>query len=303
MLNKLISRVLPHLPKDLIWLFSRRYIAGVTLHEAIEEALKLNRKGIKVSVDLLGEQISNIQEAENYKDSYLETIQAGEKYKLDATYSIKPTMFGLLEDEEKCYQFIKEIVVFAKNHNKMVRLDMEDSKCVDKEIRLFEKLYNEFPANVGIVLQAYLRRTFNDLEYLNALKKEGYPINIRICKGIYIEPEEIAFKKKNEINHHFFRDVRYMFEHDMYPGIATHDRKLIRPVLKYLKDKSIPTSKYEFQMLYGVTPSLRKKIVSAGHTMRVYLPYGKDWFNYSTRRLKENPRMINHIIKSLFIRG
>ena len=180
---------------------------------------------------------------------------------------------------------------------------MEDSPCTDMEIELYRKLQKEFPANVGLVLQAYLRRTLDDLKSLTVLNSEKYPLNFRLCKGIYIEPEAISFKKYKEINQHYLEDLEYCFRNKMFTGIATHDKSLIEGAYKLISKYNVPENMYEFQMLYGVTPHLRETIVNQGHRMRVYVPFGKKWFGYSTRRLKENPKMASHIIKAIFYKG
>jgi proline dehydrogenase len=303
MFNKLIAAMLPYFPKSFIWLFSKRYIAGKTIEDAIRESRKLNEEGIMVTVDLLGEFITNLDQAEENKKEYLDIIQTFEKENIDGNYSLKPTMFGLLLDEETCYSNIREIVKLAADYNNFVRVDMEDSQCVDKEIKLFRRLKNEFPKNVGLVFQSYLKRTLDDIKALEDIHSESTPINYRLCKGIYVEPASIAYKKYHEINEHFLIDLEYMFQKKMYPGIATHDKNLVEGAYKLIEKYNVPKNMYEFQMLYGVTPELRKSIVEQGHRMRVYVPYGSQWFAYSTRRLKENPRMASLIIKALFFRG
>ncbi len=303
MFNKLIAALLPYMPKKLVWLFSKRYIAGPTLADAIHASKELNKEDMKVTVDVLGEYIKDLDEARKNKEEYLEVIEAIEKEKIDGNYSLKPTMFGLLIDKDVCYENIREVVVKAASYNNFVRIDMEDSSCVDLEIELFRKLKSEFPKNVGLVFQAYLKRTLTDLKDLLDIHSEETPINYRLCKGIYVEPAEIAFKKYEEINQHFLEDLEFMFSHKIYPGIATHDKPLIEGAYKLIEKYQVPKDKYEFQMLYGVTPELRKSIVEKGHPMRVYVPFGEQWFGYSTRRLKENPKMAFHIIKALFYRG
>jgi len=303
MFNKFIASLLPYFPKSFIWLFSKRYIAGKTIQDAIRESKKLNREGIMVTVDLLGEFITNLKQAEDNKDEYLEIIRIFEKENIDGNYSLKPTMFGLLLDEEVCYNNIREIVKTASEYGNFVRVDMEDSQCVDKEIRLFRRLKKEFPESVGLVFQAYLKRTLSDIKTLEKLNTETNPVNYRLCKGIYVEPAQIAYKKYAEINEHFLTDLDYMFSKKMYPAIATHDKQLVEGAYKLIEKYNVPTDKYEFQMLYGVTPELRRSIVEKGHRMRVYVPYGSQWFAYSTRRLKENPKMASLIIKALFFRG
>ncbi len=303
MFNKLIAALLPLFPKKLVWLFSKKYIAGPKLDDAMRVSKDLNSKGIKVTIDVLGEFITNLDEAEANKNEYIELIETTEKNKIDGNYSLKPTMFGLLINKDVCYNNIREIVQKAVEYNNFVRVDMEDSQCVDLEIELFRKLKKEFPKNVGLVFQAYLKRTLNDITNLMDIHAEDNFINYRLCKGIYVEPAEIAYKKYQEINDHFLEDLEYMFKNKIYSGIATHDKPLVEGSYKLIEKYNVPKHMYEFQMLYGVTPELRKSILEKGHFMRVYVPFGEQWFGYSTRRLKENPKMANHIIKALFVRG
>ncbi|MBT3801887.1 MAG: proline dehydrogenase [Bacteroidetes bacterium] len=303
MFNKLIAGLLPYMPKSLVWIFSKRYIAGITIEDAIQASKDLNKEGIKVTLDVLGEFIKNLDEAEANKNEYLEIIEIAEKNKIDGNYSLKPTMFGLLIDTEICYKHIREIVAKAASYNNFVRVDMEDSQCVDLEIDLYRKLKAEFPKNVGLVVQAYLKRTLPDLKALLDIHSDEIPLNYRLCKGIYVEPAEIAYKKYEEVNLHFIEDLDFMFANKVYPAIATHDKNLVDASYELIEKYEVTKEKYEFQMLYGVTPELRKSILDKGHIMRVYVPYGKQWFAYSTRRLKENPKMAWLIIKALFVRG
>lgn len=303
MFNKMIAGILPYMPKNFVWIFSKRYIAGKKIDDAVRVSKELNSQGIKVTIDLLGEFITRLDEAENNKLEYLEIIERITKEKIDGNFSLKPTMFGLLIDKEVCYKNIREIVAKAASYNNFVRVDMEDSQCVDLEIELYRKLKAEFPKNVGLVVQAYLKRTLKDLENLMDLHSKEIPLNYRLCKGIYVEPAEIAYKNYLEINKHFLEDLDFMFKNGVYPGIATHDKPLVEGAYKLIEKYKVPKSMYEFQMLYGVTPELRKSIVDKGHTMRVYVPFGEQWFAYSARRLKENPKMAMLIIKALFVRG
>ncbi len=301
--NKLVAALLPLMPKNLVWVFSKRYIAGKTINDALKASRSLNSNGYMVTIDLLGEFITKLSEAEANREMYLEIIEQIQKNKIDGNYSLKPTMFGLLIDKEACYQNIREIVKKAVSFNNFVRIDMEDSQCVDLEIELFRKLKQEFPEHVGLVFQAYMRRTLDDMKSLLDLHSEKNPLNFRLCKGIYVEPESIAFKKYEEINQHFLEDLEFIFQQGIYPGIATHDVKLVEGAYQLIEKYKVPKDKYEFQMLYGVTPSLRKSIIDKGHRLRVYVPFGEDWFAYSTRRLKENPKMASDIMKAFFIRG
>jgi len=291
------------MPKKLVWIFSRKYIAGETIEDAVKVCRALNRQHIKITIDLLGEFITRLDEATANKIAYLDIIDRIEKEKIDGNYSLKPTSFGLLLDPEICYHNIREIVAKAASYGNFVRVDMEDSQCTDLEIDLFRKLHAEFPKNVGLVLQAYMRRTLQDIRNMKDMHQAGAPLNFRLCKGIYVEPEHIAFKKYQEVNDHYLEDLDYMFREGMYPGIATHDKPLVEGAYKLIEKYNVPKDRYEFQMLYGVTPELRQSIVDKSHVMRVYVPFGKEWFGYSTRRLKENPKMATHIIKALFIKG
>ncbi len=299
----MIAAILPHMPKFVVWIFSKRYIAGKKIEDAIKASKDLNKDGMMVTIDLLGEFITKIEQAEDNKNEYLEIINTVETESIDGNYSLKPTMFGLLIDKDKCYEYIREIVALAASYNNFVRVDMEDSQCTDLEIELFRKLKEEFPENVGLVFQVYLKRTLDDIKSLQDINSKDNPINYRICKGIYVEPAEIAYKEKDKINEHFLEDIEYCFENGIYPGIATHDKFVVEGSLKLIKKHNVPKENYEFQMLYGVTPELRRSIIEKGHRMRVYVPYGEQWFAYSTRRLKENPKMANHIIKAIFIKG
>jgi proline dehydrogenase len=303
MFNKLIAAILPYFPKKFIWIFSRAYISGETLEDAMRVSKDLNNKKIKVTLDVLGEFINTIEEADANKKEYLDLIDISYKYGIDGNFSVKPTSFGLLIDKSICYSYVREIVAKAASYNGFIRIDMEDSPCTADEIELYRKLKTEFPLNVGLVLQAYLKRTMKDIEGMMDLNNPASPLNYRLCKGIYVEPEAISYKKYEEINQHYLEDLEFMLKNKIYVGIATHDKPLIEGAYKLIEKHNVPKKMYEFQMLYGVTPKLRESVVNDGHTMRVYVPFGKKWFGYSTRRLKENPKMASHIIKAIFYKG
>jgi proline dehydrogenase len=303
MFNKIIAAILPYFPKKFIWIFSKAYISGETIDDAMRVSKDLNSKKIKVTLDVLGEFIKTLDEAEENKKEYINLIDVSNRNKIDGNFSVKPTSFGLLIDKEACYNYIREIVAKAAETNGFIRIDMEDSPCTNDEITLFRRLKAEFPANVGLVLQAYMRRTMKDIEEMADLNTPEIPLSFRLCKGIYVEAEAIAFKKYEEINQHYLEDLEFMLKNKIYVGIATHDKPLIEGAYNLIKKYNVPKNMYEFQMLYGVTPGLRESIVNAGHTMRVYVPFGKQWFGYSTRRLKENPKMASHIIKAVFYKG
>ncbi len=303
MINKVIANMLPYMPKKLIWIFSKRYIAGETIEDGLKAAKELNKQGIEVTIDLLGEFITNLEQAEDNKNQYLEIIERFTSENIVGNFSLKPTMFGLLINKDICRDHIEEVIKKAVEKDTFVRIDMEDSQCVDIEIEIYKYLLAKYPKNVGLVVQAYLRRTLDDLTNLKQVQLNGTPLNFRLCKGIYVEPEHIAFKDFKEVQNHFTEDLEFMFDQQMYAGIATHDKELVERAYELIEKKNVSKGMYEFQMLYGVTPDLRKSIVEKGHKMRVYVPFGKEWFGYSTRRLKENPKMAYHIIKALFFRG
>ena len=303
MFNKFIASILPYFPKKFIWIFSRAYISGVTMADAMRASKELNAQGVRVTLDVLGEFIKSLDEAEENKQEYLDLIEETQRNGINGNYSLKPTSFGLLIDKDVCYTLMREIVAKAASFNNFCRIDMEDSPCTDLEIELYRRLHAEFPKNVGLVVQAYLKRTYNDLENMLDMNTPEIPTNYRLCKGIYIEPAEIAYKKYEEINQHYLENLEFMFKNRIYAGIATHDKPLIEGAYELIRKYNVPKNMYEFQMLYGVTPKLRQSIVDGGHVMRVYVPFGERWFGYSTRRLKENPKIASHIIKALFVKG
>ncbi len=295
--------MLQYLPRDFVRLFSNRYIAGEELKDAVKVTRNLNNQGVKASMDLLGEFQTRAEKVEYYKKEYISLIEESVATGLDNSFSVKPTMFGLLLNQDMCYSNMRDIVAKAASYKRFVRIDMEDTQCTDMELSMYKRLLIEFPNHVGIVLQAYLKRTLDDLKDLAEFDKGRGLINARLCKGIYNEPADMAFKNKDEINRNFLIDLEYMLQNNLYPAIATHDKKLVQGAYKLIAEHKTTPDRFEFQMLFGVKPDLRKSIVDKGFTMRVYVPYGKDWFNYSTRRLKENPRMITHMIKALFLQG
>ena len=303
MFNKMIAGLLPYMPKKLVWIFSKRYIAGESLEDAMRESRQLNAEQTMVTVDILGEYIKELSEATENKKQYIDLIRRFTSENIDGNFSVKPSMFGLLLEKEACYQNIREIVSVADECDTFIRVDMEDSSCTDAEVEIFRRLKAEFPTRVGLVVQSYMRRTLSDIRDLMDMHSEEAPLNFRLCKGIYVEPAEVAFKKYQEVRDHYLEDLEFMLQNGIYVGIATHDKYLVDKAFELLEKYNTPKDKYEFQMLYGVTPDLRSRITGAGHRMRVYVPYGVQWFGYSTRRLKENPNMTWLIIKALFVRG
>ena len=274
-LNQSIVAFVKILPKSIVHIFARKYIAGQTLQDAVNVVKDLNAKGIMATMDVLGESIQNKDEALIAKKECLETLQAIYDNKLDANLSIKPTQLGLALDPEFCYNLLDEIIARAKELNNFVRIDMEDSSVTQVTIDVFNRL-REKHENTGIVVQAYLKRTLDDVKKLD---KNG--TNYRLCKGIYVEPAEIAYKGRREVQDNFLAILEQMMNDGNYVGIATHDDYLVEGAYKLIKEKNLDKNKYEFQMLYGVKEGLRNKINADGHRIRVYVPYGEHWYAYS----------------------
>jgi proline dehydrogenase len=291
----LIVVSLPLVPKPLVGYFSRRYIAGSSLEDAVKEVKRLNSLRMCATIDVLGEAIKDIQQAQGPVEIYLKVLEAIEREKLDANISVKPTQLGLMLDYNKCFENYSHLLDEAKKRNNFVRIDMEDATTTDATLKLYTELKREY-SNVGVVLQAYLRRTVNDIAQLS---KKVDNLNFRLCKGIYIESHQIAWKDREIIRQNFRTLLKELFRRGIYVGIATHDEWLVWAALDLIHRLNVPHDRYEFQMLLGVLPELRKIIVDAGHKLRVYTPFGEQWYAYSTRRLRENPQVAGHIIKAM----
>ena len=292
--HNLLVKTVQMMPVNVVWLFSKKYIAGKTLQSAVDTVKGLNSKGILATLDVLGESIKTKEEASSAKNQAMEVLDAIVKNKLNANLSIKPTQMGLAIDKEFAYHQILELVKKAKEINNFVRIDMEDSPFTDLTIEVYKRIYEEY-SNVGIVLQAYLKRTYNDTIVLNKLGT-----NYRLCKGIYIEPATIAYKDKQAVRDNFMKSLELMLKSGNYVGIATHDSYLIDKSYELIKELNIPKDKFEFQMLLGVREDLRDKINKDGYKIRIYVPFGEDWYKYSIRRLQENPNIAGHIVKEFF---
>lgn len=292
--HNLLVKTVQAMPEKIVWTFSKKYIAGKTLQSAVDTVKSLNAKGILATLDVLGESITTKDEAVKAKQKALEVFDAILKNKLLANLSIKPTQMGLSIDKEFAYQNILELVKRAHEISNFVRIDMEDSPFTDLTIDVYKKIYEEY-SNVGIVLQAYLKRTYNDVIILNK-----FGTNYRLCKGIYIEPATIAYKDKQAVRENFLKCLELMLKNGNYVGIATHDKYLIDKAYEMIKDMNIPKDMFEFQMLLGVREDLRDKINKDGFKIRIYVPFGVDWYKYSMRRLQENPQLAGHIVKEFF---
>lgn len=285
---------MPLVPKFIVKIFSKPYVAGPDLFDAVNVVKKLNTLGIIATMDVLGESASQKEESEEAVQEYFRALDVIDKEKLDCNISIKPTQLGLLLDKDFCYQKIRSIVSKAAGYNNFVRIDMEDSSCTENTIELFLRLRKEF-SNVGIVLQAYLRRSLNDV-----IRLAENQVNFRLCKGIYVESRNIAYKEHTIVNDNFALLIQTALNAGSYVGIATHDEHVIWKSLSVIHTLNKQKANYEFQMLLGVDEQLRNILVNAGYPVRIYVPYGKNWYAYSMRRLKENPKIALYIIKALF---
>jgi proline dehydrogenase len=297
LINKILAWMLPLVPKVIVRFFSKKYIAGSTFDDAINKIKEFNARGIMATVDILGEEIKKEEDALAVVNQYKEVLLAIEAHKLDSNISIKPTHLGLKISKEFCYCNIKSIVEEAIIHKNFVRIDMEDHTCTADTIEIYLRLKEKY-LNVGVVLQSYLRRTLDDANRLIE-----YKANLRLCKGIYKEPKNVAYTNRSIVNNNFKYVLEKLLNSGCYVGIATHDEELVWHALSHIDKLGLNKEKYEFQMLLGVTEELRDQLVSAGHRMRVYVPFGEHWYAYSMRRLKENPNITRSVIRNMFIRS
>jgi len=315
-LSKLIVGVTLRMPRWFVRWVSRRYVAGTTLDDAVSVMKRLESEGACFTIDVLGEEISSMDEAQYFLDEYVRVMNAIVEHKLDSNLSIKPTAFGLLIDKEKGMANIESLVRQAAAHDMFVRLDMEDHRVTTETIQVVLDLHQKGLTNVGTVLQGRLHRTPNDIE--NVAMAIGPNADYRICKGIYLEPENIAYTTRGEIRSKTNEAIRMALEHGAYVGIASHDVPVVDYTLKTLDElnmgpMSVDPRKnagperngkgpgYEFQMLLGVRGPMRRKLTKAGHRTRVYIPYGEKWYEYSIRRLQENPTIGLQIAKAFLM--
>jgi len=293
--DTLVKYGMPFVPKPIVGRVAQRYVAGDTLDDAVRALRALNEEGAMGTVDILGEEVREPGKATAAVAEYLRLLDRIEDEKLDANISIKPTMLGLNIDQTLCEENLSSIVERAAGADNFVRIDMEDHSCTDKTIRLFRRMHEKHPSSVGLVLQSYLHRTIADINSLLPLVP-----NIRICKGIYREPREIAWKDFETIRANFVFATEKLLSSGAYVGIATHDPHLVWAGMQIVDRLGLDHDRYEFQMLLGVDPELRRVILANGHQLRVYVPYGKDWYPYSIRRLRENPTVAHHVVRAMF---
>lgn len=298
MLNQIILSSLNIVPKPIVRIFANSYIAGETISDAVKTVKKLNALNCRTSIDLLGEYVKHKDQALKEMDLRYGVIDAIIDNNLNSNQSIKLTSLGLEIDFEFCYENTLKIVKYAKERNVLIRMDMEDSPFHDRTFDIYNKLRSEGYDNVGVVIQACMKRSNEDLEELS--KQNA---SVRLCKGIYVEPEKIAHKSYEDINNNYKKLLDFLFDNKMYVGIATHDDALINYALTQISERNLSKDEYEFQMLLGVRESKRDEIIKLGHNMRIYVSFGKDWYGYSMRRFKENPKIVGHVFKSILTGG
>lgn len=301
LLNRFIVTTLPLVPRFVVGKVARRYVAGENLEEALDVVARLNGEGAMATLDVLGESVSTREPAEAAVEEYLRLIDAIAARGLDANVSLKPTQLGLSFDPDFCRDNIGRVVERAAQHDSFVRIDMEDRTTTDATIDVFRQLHRRHGdgqhGRVGIVLQAYMRRTLADIAAL-----PGELTNVRLCKGIYIEPRQDAWKGYETVRLAFLQALEKLLRQGVYVGIATHDEYLTCGAVGLIDKLGIDRDRYEFQMLLGVDAALRKILIAGGHRLRVYVPYGPDWYDYSIRRLRENPEVAGHVMRA-FLRG
>ncbi len=294
-LNRLVVKTLPLVPKAVVRRIASRYVAGETLEEALALVRGLNAEGCRATLDVLGEDVTREDETEATVVAYERALADIAAQGLDSNISVKLTALGLKLDPSHCRRQFGRIVAAAKKQGIFVRIDMEDSPVTEETIRIFFETREKYD-KVGIVLQAYLRRSAEDARRIAAVGG-----NVRVCKGIYVEPPSIAFQDREEIRASYVALVEQLLSAGSYVGIATHDPLLVERTLAVIGRLRLPTEAYEFQMLLGVAGTLRRRLVADGRRLRVYVPYGDAWYAYSVRRLKENPSIAGHVVKGLFL--
>ncbi len=293
-INRLVVHTLPLVPKGVVRKVASRYVAGESLADALATVRGLNAEGCMATLDVLGEDIVSLEETEPTVVAYVRALDELAQRGVDSNVSVKLTALGLKLDPAHCRRELGRIVEAARRHGNFVRIDMEDSSVTEETLRIFFELRQKYE-RVGIVLQAYLKRSAEDARRVAAVRG-----NVRVCKGIYVEPPAIAFQDREEIRRSYMRLVESLLSAGSYVGIATHDPVLVERSLGLVGKLGLDRMAYEFQMLLGVAGTLRRRLVADGRRLRVYVPYGEAWYAYSIRRLKENPSIAGHVLKGMF---
>ena len=291
--DRIIAGSLPFIPRILVERVAKPYIAGETADDAMRVASSLNQQGFRTTMDLLGEHVERMEQARHAVDTYVSLLESIHRQGLDSTVSLKLTQFGLKLNPDECFLLVESVIQRAAELNNYVRIDMEDSSCTSGTIEMFRRL-RQIHSNVGVAIQAYLRRTEDDISALENLKP-----NIRLCKGVYVESASVAFREMSLINKNYLSILERLLRAGCYVGIATHDDLIVKEAQRMIRQLKVPPASYEFQMLLGVSESLRNRIRMDGHPLRIYIPFGSEWYAYSVRRLRENPRIAGYVLKAM----
>jgi proline dehydrogenase len=295
-LDRAVVTLLPAVPRRVVQRLSSRYIAGPTLEDARHTVASLNAEGKYATVDVLGEEVTEAAEAESIANAYHQALEAIDGDQLESNVSVKLTALGLKIDLDLCRALLREVVEDAASRDTFVRIDMEDSSCTDDTIALYRELRETGRDNVGIVLQSRLKRSLADVDALADLRP-----NVRICKGIYLEPPTIAYQTRDHVGESYLQVLDALLEVGSYVGIATHDEWLIEHSLPRVA--GLGRKEYELQMLLGVREERASSLVAGGHRVRIYVPYGQKWYEYSLRRLQENPALAGMIARETVLRA
>jgi proline dehydrogenase len=295
--HRAVVQSLPLVPRAAVGRVASRYVAGETLDEAVATVRRLNDRGAMATVDVLGEEVSEREKARAAVDEYLRALAAIERERLDCNVSIKLTLLGLKIDRDFCRDNVADVAAAAARRGNFVRIDMEDRTTTDDTLAIYRELQARF-GNLGAVLQATMRRTLDDVGRLPA---EG--ANVRLCKGIYVEPRAVAWKGHDTVRHNFVAALDKLLASGAYAAIATHDEVLVCAARALLDRHRVPRERYEFQMLLGVDEELGRILIDEGHRLRIYVPYGRDWYAYSMRRLRENPEIAGHVMRATLRMG
>jgi proline dehydrogenase len=294
-LDRTIARMLPAVPKALVQKLAQRYIAGPDLEDACRVVKTANAQGKMATIDVLGEEITRDNEARAIAQAYREVFETIDRRRLDSNVSVKPTALGLKLDHDLCRENLESVVREAARRGNFVRIDMEDSSTTDDTLRLYRELREAGHENLGVVLQAYLRRTLDDIAALADLQP-----NVRICKGIDVEQPVLSYQGYEEVRANYLRALEALLDAGCYVGIATHDEWLVSEGERIVARRGLDREQYEFQMLLGVTEPLGNRLVREGHRLRIYVPFGEHWYAYSLRRLQENPKIAGYIAADTF---
>jgi proline dehydrogenase len=289
-LDRALVTLLPAVPKPVVRRLAGRYIAGAELEDAVDVVRELNGEGKLATVDVLGEEITSLDDARAIAGAYHDVFETIDREGLDSNVSVKLTGLGLNLSLDVCRENLDSLVTDAAARDSFVRIDMEDSSTTSDTLRLYRELREAGHERVGIVLQATLKRTLADVDALADLRP-----NVRLCKGIYVEPQEIAFRDYEAVRENFLRVLDALLDAGCYVGVATHDDVLIERGRQAVAERGLGRDEYEFQMLLGVRPELGDELVREEHRLRIYVPFGTHWYRYSLRRLQENPKIAGYV--------